>query len=42
MLEGYGAAGEPVVAPVPLKGIVKKVGFERVDVALLLVPSWKV
>jgi hypothetical protein len=41
MLDGYGVAGAPVVAPVPVAGIVIAVAFENVEVAELVVPSWK-
>src|SRR6185312_10475820 len=42
MFDGYGVAGDPVVAPVPVAGITIAVAFEKVDEAVLVVPSWNV
>src|SRR5215813_3681629 len=42
MFEGYGLAGAPVVAPVPLPGMVIEVLFEKVLVFEVTVPSRKV
>jgi hypothetical protein len=41
MLDGYGLAGAPVEAPVPVAGMVIAVAFENVEVDEVLVPSWK-
>jgi hypothetical protein len=39
--EGYGVAGAPVVAPVPVAGTTIAVAFENVDDAVTCVPNWK-